>query len=249
MKTACWSLVVSLVIVTLAHGQVNAPPKVPRYNMEITVADKAEEGFKPLFNGKDLQFWTMYLGDQKADPTKTWSVKDGMIICQGKPAGYIVTKEEFANYVLKLQWRWAPGSKGGNSGVLLHVQQPDKVWPKSVEAQLQHEQAGDFWLIDAKLDIDEARRDPKVSRHYLRIGEKWIMAQGDKNSRADRQVFEKPIGEWNQYEIHCTGNNIKLMINGKLANEGKNGELSKGRIALQSEGAEVHFRNIEIKAK
>jgi len=213
-----------------------------------------EEGFKPLFNGRDMQFWTMYLGDDKADPTKTWSVKDNLIICTGKPAGYIVTKEEFANYVLKLQWRWAPGSEGGNSGVLLHVQPPNKVWPKSVEAQLQHGQAGDFWLIDAKLDIDDARRDPNVSRHFLRLGEKWEKTgskdkKGRDEVKAVRKSFEKPIGEWNQYEIHCNGNNIKLMINGQLVNEGKNGELSKGKIALQSEGAEVHFRNIEIKVK
>lgn len=209
----------------------------------------AEDGFKPLFNGKDLQHWKLFLGDAKADPAKTWSVKDGMIICTGKPAGYIVTDEEFGNYVLKLQWRWAPGSKGGNSGVLLHVQSPDKVWPKSVEAQLQHGQAGDFWLIDTKLDIDEKRRDPKTPRHFIRMGESWVMAQGEKNARADRLEFEKPIGEWNQYEIHVNGNNFKLLVNGKLVNEGKNGELSKGKIALQSEGAEIHFRNIELKSK
>jgi hypothetical protein len=75
------------------------------------------------------------------------------------------------------------------------------------------------------------------------------MAQGDKNSRADRLDFEKPIGEWNQYEIQVNGNHFKLFVNGKLVNEGKNGELSKGKIALQSEGAEIHFRNIEIKTK
>lgn len=210
---------------------------------------QADDGFKPLFNGRDMTNWTMFLGDDKADPAKTWSVKDGNIICTGKPAGYIITNEEFANYVLRLQWRWAPGSKGGNSGVLLHVQPPNKVWPKSVEAQLQHGQAGDFWLIDAKLEIDKTRNNPRSARNYIRIGERWVHTKGEKDAKAERKEFEKPIGEWNQYEIHCSGNNVKLMINGKLVNEGTNGELSKGKIALQSEGAEIHFRNIGIKTK
>src|SRR5438876_3153565 len=62
----------------------------------------------------------------------------------------------------------------------------------------------------------------------------------------DKDV-EKPIGEWNQYEITCQGDTIKLVINGKLVNEGTNAELTKGKILLQSEGAEIHFRNVELK--
>lgn len=209
----------------------------------------AEDGFAPLFNGKDLTGWKQFLPDKDVKPADVWSVHDGVITCAGakKPAGYIGTEKEFGNYVLKLQWRFPPGSPGGNSGVLLHMQGPDKVWPKSVEAQLMAGAAGDFWLIDAKLDIDKERNNPKNPRNYIRIGEKWIMADG--NARAERKKFEKPIGEWNQYEIHCDGNNVKLMVNGQLVNEGKNGELSKGRILLQAEGADIQFRNIEIKQK
>lgn len=215
---------------------------------------RAEDGFKPLFNGKDLTFWTTFLSAKDAKPEDTWSVKDGVLVCVGKPAGYVITKEEFANYTLKLQWRFPVGSKGGNSGVLLHVQPPEKIWPKSVEAQLQTGRAGDFWLIDAKLDIDPARRDPNVGRHFIRIGESWSKdegkdAKGRDKMKLNAKSFEKPIGEWNQYEIVCTGGDVTLKVNGVLVNEGKNGELSKGRIALQSEGAEIHYRNIEIRAK
>lgn len=206
----------------------------------------AQDGSKPLFNGKDLSGWTAYLpNDQGVKPEQVWSVKDGIMTCAGakKPNGYIITNQEFGNYVLKLQWRFPPSTPGGNSGVLLHVQTPDKVWPKSVEAQLQSGQAGDFWLIDSKLEIAKERNNPDSSRNYIRIGEKWV------NGKADRKQFEKPIGEWNQYEIHCDGNNVRLMINGQHVNEGKNGELSKGKIALQAEGADIQFRNIEIKSK
>lgn len=146
----------------------------------------------------------------------------------------MITGEEFGNYVLRLQWRFPPGSKGGNSGVLLHTHDGPNdprigVWPKSIEAQLQHGQAGDFWVINAKLDIDPARNNPGSKRNYIRIGERW------ENGKAVRKNFEKPIGEWNQYEIQCDGNTIRLFVNRTLVNEGNHGELSQGKILLQAE--------------
>src|SRR5262245_48946577 len=58
-----------------------------------------------LFNGKDLTGWVQYLPDG-ADPSKTWSVKDGAIHCTGEPAGYIRTEKNFKNYFLVVEWRW-----------------------------------------------------------------------------------------------------------------------------------------------
>jgi 3-keto-disaccharide hydrolase len=205
-----------------------------------------EGGFKPLFDGKSLAGWKPFLRAGKdgtpPDPKATWSIKDGAIICTGKPNGYIVTEKEYGDYVLKLKWRFPAGSKGGNSGVLLHVTGPDKVWPNSIEAQLFAGSAGDFWLIAddkgqlPKLELNEALKDPKnkEGRHYFRF---------DKDS-----PVEKPFGEWNEYEITCKGGDITLVVNGKKVNEGKNGQLKKGRIALQSEGAEVHFKDIMIRS-
>lgn len=193
--------------------------------------DKKEGDIIKLFNGKDLTGWKAFLKDDKAKPEDTWSVKEGVLICKGKPNGYIATDKEYENYVLTLEWRWE--GKAGNSGVLLHQTGPDKIWPKSAEAQLFSGSAGDIWLIDFKLDIDEARRDPKVGRHFFRL-------------KTDKPV-EKPIGEWNKYEITCKGDTIKLAVNGQVVNEGKKAEVSKGRILLQSEGAEIHFRNVELR--
>jgi hypothetical protein len=213
-------------------------------------AVSTDEGFQPLFNGKDLSGWSTHFEDPKVKAADVYSVKDGTLVCRGagKPGGYVITNKEYGDYVLRLQWRFPPGSKGGNSGVLLHTQDGPNdprlgVWPKSVEAQLQHGQAGDFWVINAKLDIDPARNNPASRRNFIRIGERW------ENGKAVRKSFEKPIGEWNQYEIHCDGNTIRLFVNGTLVNEGKNGELSKGKILLQAEGADIEFRNIEIKSK
>ena len=187
-----------------------------------------------LFNGKDLTGWKKYLDPSKgADPEKIWTIKDGVIVCDGSVNGYIITEKEYGNYALKLQWRWAenPG-RGRNSGVFVHTVGPDMIWPKGVEAQLMADHAGDFWLVgDFKLDIDKSKQDPKTPRHYLRT----------------KDNVEKPIGEWNEYLIHCTKDGtVKLWVNGTLVNEGKNAELTKGKILLQSEGAPIHFRNIEV---
>lgn len=179
-----------------------------------------------LFDGKTLQGWVMFLPDPNADPLKTWWVKDGVIHCTGTPAGYIRTDKKFSNYRLQLEWRWA--GTPGNSGVLLHVQDKDEVWPKSIEAQLMHENAGDFWVIGGT-DFDE-----HTNKEDRRVPKK-------------KDSSEKKVGEWNQYDIWCEGNSIKLYVNGVLQNEANNCTVSEGYIALQSEGAPIEFRNIRLK--
>lgn len=185
-----------------------------------------------LFNGKDFSGWKFFVSMKGADPKETWSVKDETIICKGKPNGYIVTEKEYGDYELRLKWRWA--DKPGNSGVLLHVSGEDKIWPKSAEAQLFANNAGDIWLIGGyKLDVAQDRQDPKQARHFFRLKK--------------GEPIEKKAGEWNEYVITCKGDTIRLEINGTLVNEAKGSELSKGKIALQAEGAEIHFKDITLK--
>lgn len=202
--------------------------------------------FVPLFNGKDTTGWTATLRppkdkpDSKPDPKDTWSVKDGVLVCTGKPNGYLATEKEYGDYTLRLKWRYAVGTMNPNSGVLLHLTGPDKVWPNSVEVQLKGGVAGDFWRnadADAKmpaLEVDAKRKDAadKTDRHFLRL------------AGAD---FEKPLGEWNECEIACAGGAIAVTVNGKKANEATGGALKKGRIALQSEGSPVEFKDIAIR--
>lgn len=199
------------------------------------VADAQPEGWTPLFNGTDLSGWRIFLDPKKnADPKKIFTVTDGIIVCEGSVNGYLITEKEYENYVLKVQWRWGEKvhSKRRNSGVFVHVNGPDKIWPKAVEAQLMADHAGDFWLVgDFKLAVDPKRRDPKIERHYYRL----------------QDGVEKPLGQWNQYEITCKGKTVELVINDKLVNQGSEAELTKGRILLQSEGAEIHFRNVLLK--
>jgi hypothetical protein len=197
--------------------------------------DEKDDGWIKLFNGKDLSGWSVFLDPKKeADPTKVFTVQDGIIVCEGTPFGYLITDKEYENYILKVQWRWGQKvhGRGRNSGVFVHVVGPNKIWPKSVEAQLMADHAGDFWLVDNfKMKVDAQRQDPKVARHFYRM----------------KNHVEKAVGEWNQYEIACKGDSIRLEINGQLVNEGSEAELSKGKILLQSEGAEIHFKDVVLK--
>jgi hypothetical protein len=215
-----------------------------------SAAADTDASFVPLFDGKDLTGWRTFLDPKvpDADPKKVWTISNGEIHCLGKPYGYLLTEKEYGDYVLRLQWRWP--KEPGNSGVFVHVSGPDKIWPRGVEAQLQNGQAGDFWLVDGfKMTVpdSEGRQDPRQARHFLRIGETYKPA-GPRNQMVPvRKQFEMPAGEWNQYEITCQGDSIKLVVNGTHVNTGTHAEATKGHILLQSEGAPVDFRNIEIK--
>lgn len=198
------------------------------------VASAQDDGWIKLFNGKDLSGWKIFLDPaSKVSPAAIWKVERGMIVCDGSVYGYLLTDKEYENYVLKVQWRWGKKvTRSRNSGVFVHVSGRDMIWPKGVEAQLEAGHAGDFWLVEHfKLKIDPKRRDPNIARHYYRL----------------KDHVEKPIGQWNQYEITCKGDTIKLVINGQLVNEGSQAEATRGKILLQSEGAEINFREVELK--
>lgn len=187
-----------------------------------------------LFNGKNFEGWTYTLSDDSVKMEDVWSVVDGTIVCKGKPSGYLRTKKDYADYVLTLEWRWAPGGQGGNSGVLVHTSTPGAigVWPKSIEAQLAAGNAGDIWVIGTTIEIPNAS-ERVMGRRHLNLTD---------NS-------EKPIGEWNKYEIIAKGDELILKVNGDVVNHATQCSVTKGAICLQSEGTEVHFRNIKLTTK
>lgn len=184
-----------------------------------------------LFNGNDLRGWDAVLDDPTGGPV--WSVKDGILHCTGQPAGYIRTeKGDFKDYVLTVEWRWPEGSEGGNNGVLVHTSDARAlgIWPKSVECQLAHGNAGDFWVIGTTLQVPNPEGRVRDRRHL--------------NLTDDS---EKPIGEWNTMEITCEGDTITVKVNGDLVNEAYDCSVSEGAISLQSEGAPIEFRKVELK--
>ncbi|MFN9124458.1 MAG: DUF1080 domain-containing protein [bacterium] len=185
-----------------------------------------------LFNGKDTTGWKAFVPDltnDKKDPMSVWSVKDGVLQCAGRPIGYIQTEALYDNYVLELEWRFDPAKGPGNSGVLLRTIGEDTVWPKSMEAQLHSKNAGDFWNIGEYIaTVDSSRTN---GRH----------------TKKRHDTNEKPLGEWNKYRIVVNGGTIELWVNGLLQNIATGVEVNKGRIALQSEGAYIEFRNIALR--
>ena len=180
---------------------------------------------RALFNGKNLQGWKLFIPDENVDVNTVWSVNDGVIRCEGKPFGYMRTIEDHENYKLHLEWRWV--EKPSNSGVLLHMSEPDKVWPKSIEAQLMSGNAGDFYLIGGT-SVKERGEGTRVPKKH--------------------ESNERPIGQWNEYDIFCDGDTIEVFINGLLQNRGTEATATSGKICLQSEGAPIEFRNIYIES-
>lgn len=184
-----------------------------------------------LFNGRDLSGWTCDLSSPDAKMEDVWSVKDGVLHCRGNPAGCLRTTTDYENYVLSIEWRWPPGTKGGNNGVLVHASKPRVlgIWPQSIEVQLQTGEAGDFWIIGTELDVEnEAAR--KQGRRHLNLTD----------------GSEKPLGEWNQMEITCQANEVIVRVNGDLVNRATNCSVTRGAICLQSEGAPIEYRNIRL---
>ncbi|MEQ8209184.1 MAG: DUF1080 domain-containing protein [Lacipirellulaceae bacterium] len=185
-----------------------------------------------LFNGKNLDGWKHHLGKSKVKREDVWSVEDGVLKCKGRPAGYLYTEKDYENYVLTLQWRW-PG-KGGNNGVLVHFNGKNKgvigIWPKSLEVQLHADNAGDFWVIGTEIDVPNEESRVKGRRHL------------NLNDGA-----EKKLGEWNDLEITCKGDEVTVKVNGKLVNRGTNSTVTKGRICLQSEGTPIEYRRVMLR--
>jgi hypothetical protein len=214
------------VIYSVAFTQLGRAADKPKENEPKTTG-------KPLllFNGKDLASWDYHLADKSVLMDQVWSVKDGVLRCTGKPAGYIFTKRnDFQNYVLDVEWRW-PG-KGGNNGVLVHVSKPEElgVWPKSLEVQLQSGEAGDFWIIGTKINVEneQARR---TDRRYKNLTD----------------GSEKKLGEWNAFRIICRGDEVIVYVNGDLVNHATNCSEHAGAIALQSEGTPIEYRKVELR--
>lgn len=196
-----------------------------------------------LFNGKDLSGWHIDVPeiDTNSSAKNPFIVRNGMLVSLGYPGGHLITDSIYKNYRLIVEYRFA--GKPGNCGVLVHASTPRalyKMFPKSIEAQLQYGNAGDFWCIaeDIKVPDMEKRRGPK---------EKWGTTEGKERHIANlTDSTEKAPGEWNTMTIECLDNFIKIWVNTELVNSGFDCTANKGHIALQAEGSEVEFRKLEL---
>ena len=185
-----------------------------------------------LFNGKNLKGWTIYVKDSTVNPEKFFYVKDGMIETIGVPVGYLRTKKEYSNYRLHVEWCYP--DKPTNSGILLHTNGPDKIWVSHYQAQLKHENAGDF--------IVHGVGEKATIRDSVYTSDETVKPVVPKLEPSN----EKPAGEWNSFDITCKENTIEIKVNGLLQNVATNCSLTKGSIGLQAEGSKIQFRNLWI---
>ena len=207
-----------LLLATVVLAQENDPAYPPKTEREMSVA---------LFNQKDFSGWTFCMKDN-ADPLKTWSVTNGVIHCTGKPIGYLRTTQVYSNYFLTVSWRFVKvAPKADNTGILVHIQSPDKVWPQCVQVQGKHDRLGDLFLMEGA----EAREHKGM----------------DKNTPVPMRgpSAENSVGEWNKAETICIRNQVESFINGKFVNEISECSINSGYIGIQSEGGDIEIRSID----
>jgi len=196
-----------------------------------------------LFNGVDLSGWypDVPAADNNPDTTKSFIVRDSMLVSLGTPGGHLITDSVYQNYRLEVEYRFA--AKPGNCGVLVHASTPRalyKMFPKSLEVQMMHQNAGDFWCIVQ--DITVPNMEDRRGRP-----DKWGIVEG-KNRRIMNLTddSENPVGDWNQIMIECVADTIKVWVNENLVNYGYECTATEGQIAVQAEGSEVEFRKINL---
>ena len=198
---------------------------------------------RPLFNGRDLTGWHVDVPSRDTNPAlrNPFIARGGYLVSLGTPAGHLITDSAYGNYRLEVEYRF-PGTPG-NAGVLIHASTPRALYgmfPKSIEVQMHHQNAGDFWCIVEDITVPdmEARRGPKAT---------WGITEGKARRILNlTDSSEKPLGEWNKMTIEAFGTSVKVWVNGTLVNSGTNATAKRGQIAIQAEGSEVEFRKLDL---
>jgi hypothetical protein len=195
--------------------------------------------WQQLFNGKDLSGW---INVNTAEDT--WKVRDGMLLCSGHPIGVMRTDRQYENFLLHVEWRHMEA--GGNSGVFLWsagTVPEGRRLPKGLEVQM------------LELDWVKLHKRPDGSLHPIAYVHGELFGAGGLKATPDnpRGSRSKSIenrckgkGQWNTYDVVAVDGVVKLAVNGKFVNGLSQASVKKGYICLESEGAEIHFRNIRI---
>lgn len=205
-------------------------------------AQQESNKMKPLFNGKNFDGWYSFLTSKgkNNDPEKVFNIENGLLHISGKEFGYICTEKVFANFHLVVEFKWGTkkypprdtDTTKRDNGILyffpLNVK--DFVWPKGIECQIQEGDVGDFWMVDSTtIVVDGVKTTPK-----------------DFNRAKKKTDAEKPTGEWNRVEVISNNGKLTHIVNGTIVNEATQPSLNEGKIIIQSEGAEIYYRKIDI---
>ncbi len=181
-----------------------------------------------LFNGRDFTGWRFFM-QGGADPAKTWSVENGLIHCSGKPTGFLRTEKSYKDYELTVEWRFVRiAPKQDNSGILVHMQPQDKIWPPCVQVQGKSGRQGDVFLMAGAEATEHLGKDANTALPF------------------HGESHEKPVGEWNLIRVICKGDAVKVFVNGVESNAISGCTVTSGGIGIQSEGGELEIRRIAI---
>jgi hypothetical protein len=195
--------------------------------------------FRDLFNGKDLSGWVNVNTDKD-----TWSVRDGLLICTGHPIGVMRTDKQYENFILHIEWMHM--EPGGNSGTFIWSEGtvPEGArLPKGLEVQMLELD----WVNQHK--NRDGTLPPIAYVHGELFGANGLTTVPDNPRGTRSKSIEnrcKPRGQWNTYDVVAVDGVVKLAVNGKFVNGVSKASVKKGYICLESEGAEIHFRNIRI---
>lgn len=207
-------------------------------NVEAVPLDR---DFESLLNGRDFEGWYTWVESKgkNNDPEKIFTMEDGVLHDTGKEAGYLMTTSSYGNFHLTLEFkwgekRWAPRENAKrDSGICYNIpeNEPDHIWPQSVECQIQETDVGDFWLLGySTIQVNGKQNLPLPYSQVVKAKD-----------------GEKPRGEWNKVEVISFNGKCAHIVNGVLVNFGENSSLVGGRILLQSEFAELFYRNVKLR--
>ena len=214
-------------------------------------------GWIRLFNGRNLEGFDTFLKTKglNNDPEKVFQVQDGMLHISGAEYGYVITRKEYEKYHLRAEFKWGEGTyapragRARDSGILFHVVGPNDVWPQSIEYQMIEGRTGEIILVGDGTSITvggvTVTRGKDKGTHIARQNQgPWQDVAGYRDPKME---YENPHGEWNVMELFADGDTIKFVVNNKVANQGSGAKPARGKILFQSEGAEVWFRNMELR--
>jgi hypothetical protein len=228
-----------------------------------------------LFNGKNLDGWYTFIKERgkNVDPKKVFTVNNGMIRISGEEFGCITTNDEFENYKIEVEFKWGEITheprinKARDSGLLLHSVGEDGgsdgTWMHSIECQIIEGGTGDFIVVgdgsqkySVTCPVAAAKQggsyvfQPSGNRVTINSGRiNWFARDPEwKDTKGFRGVkdLEKPVGKWNKIACVVKDKEIMIYLNGTLVNHAFDVLPSKGRIQIQSEGAEIFFRKIVL---
>jgi Domain of Unknown Function (DUF1080) len=204
----------------------------------VALAAQDAPGFRDLFNGRDLTGW---INVNTAEDT--WRFRDGLLVCSGRPLGVLCSEKQYENFVLHIEWRHMEA--GGNSGIFIWSgARPDERsrLPDGVEVQM-------LELEWPRLNARDGVLPPVAYVHGELFGVGGVKVVPD-NPRGERSMSienrARGKGEWNEYDVVAVDGVVKLAVNGKFVNGISRASQKKGYFCLESEGGEIHFRNIRV---